>query len=100
LLPAVPSEQLGPQAQTSIDGQRMQAIDDHRPQFHQLVPVPQLSEYFPTFLRVAKQRRKLIMHHQLQDQVGIAPIVLLPAARQSSDLCCVAYQQFVAQLFH
>src|SRR4029453_1599156 len=75
----------------------MQAVDHHGPQFHQLVPVSQLPQHFPTFLRVAKQRRKLTVHQQLQDQVGIAPIVLLPPPRQSSDLRRIAHQQFVAQ---
>ena len=91
---------LRPQAETGIDGQRMQRIDHHRPQLHQLVPVTQLPQHFPTLPRITKERRKLVMHQQVQQQVGITAIVLLSPSRQPPDLSRITHQQLMAQLLH
>ena len=40
------------------------------------------------------------MYQQVQHQVSIAAIVLLPSSCQASDLSRIAHQQLMAQLFH
>jgi len=39
-------------------------------------------------------------HQQIQDQIFISPIILLPPSRQLPDLGRISYQQLMAYFFH
>src|SRR5712692_9787094 len=43
------------------------------------------------------QTRKLIMEHQMQNEFGVAPIVLLPPTSPAADLGGMAEPDFIAQ---
>src|SRR5258708_6351077 len=85
--------------QASLQCDSLQAVFTHRADLDQLLPVAQHPQYFATLHCRPMQTGKLIVKHELQNEFGVAPIVLLPPTSPAADLGGMPQPDFATQLF-
>src|SRR6266496_1070499 len=86
LLLTVFGKQAAALGQAGLQSQCLQAVLAHGADFDQLLPIAQHAQYFATLHCRSMQTGKLIMEHQIQNEFGVAPIVLLPPTSPAADL--------------
>src|SRR5216684_3258975 len=84
--------------QTGLQRDCLQAVFTHGAHLDQLLPVTQHAQYFATLHCRPMQTRKLIVEHQIQNEFGVAPIVLLPPTSSAADLGGMTQPDFATQL--
>src|SRR5205807_9703097 len=83
--------------QAGLQRDCLQAVFTHGAHLDQLLPVTQHAQYFATLHCRPMQTRKLIMEHQIQNEFGVAPIVLLPPTSPAADLGGMPEPDFASQ---
>src|SRR6266852_5194011 len=83
--------------QTGLQRDCLQAVLTHGAHLDQLLPVTQHAQYFATLHCRPMQTRKLMMEHQIQNEFGVAPIVLLPPTSPAADLGGMTQPDFATQ---
>src|SRR6266487_4663197 len=78
LLLAVPGKQAAAPGKAGLEGQRVETVLARGADLYQLLPLAQPPHYFATLHCLSMQTGKLIMEHHVQNEFGVAQIVLLP----------------------
>src|SRR5436190_16567034 len=91
------SKQPAALGQAGLQGDGLQAVLAHGANLDQLLPVAQHPQHFATLHCRPMQTGKLIMEHQLQNEFGVAPIVLLPPTSPAADLGGMTEPDFATQ---
>src|SRR6185295_2202415 len=97
LLLAGAAEQLFAFAQARLQGDRLQAVFRHGAQLDQLLSVTEHAQHFTTRYGWSMQTRKLLVGHQLPNEFGVAPIILLPPTSATPDLGGMTEPDFVTE---
>jgi hypothetical protein len=80
-----------------LQRQGLQTVFAHGAHLDQLLPLAQHPQYFATLQCRSMQTGKLIVEQQLQNEFGVAPIVLLPPPSPAADLGGMTKPDFAAQ---
>src|SRR5205814_3202271 len=91
-------KQAAASGQTGLQRDCLQAVLAHGANLDQLLSVAQHAQHFATLHCRPMQTGKLIMEHQLQNEFGVAPIVLLPPTSPAADLGGMTQPDFATQL--
>src|SRR5229473_6242564 len=83
--------------QAGLQRDCLQAVFTHGANLDQLLSIAQHAQHFPTLYRPSMQTRKLIVEHQIQNEFGVAPIVLLPPTSPAADLGGMTQPDFATQ---
>src|SRR6266566_6568903 len=98
LLLTIFGKQAAALGQTGLQRDCLQAVLAHGANLDQLLPVTQHPQHFATLHCRPMQTGKLIVEHQIQNEFGVAPIVLLPPTSPAADLGGVTQPDFATQL--
>src|SRR4029077_4493544 len=83
--------------QPGLERDCLQAVLAHGANLDQLLPVTQHAQDFSTLHGRPVEPRKLIVEHEIQNEFGVAPIVLLPPTSPAADLGGMAQPDFATQ---
>src|SRR5256885_3787112 len=91
------SKQPATLGQAGLQGDGLQAVLAHGANLDQLLSVTQHAQHFATLPGPSMQTGKLIVEHQIQNEFGVAPIVLLPPTSPTADLGGMSEPDFATQ---
>lgn len=98
LLLTASGEKFGAEAQAMAEGDGLQAVAEHSADAHQTVTVAQQREHFAAGGRGNVNVGKIAMTEQVEQQLGVTPIVFLPATSELADSQSVADAESMAEI--